>query len=112
MPARVGVLAGERQSPQAIEVDLTLHCHGDPGALDDDLGRTPDYAALDHAVRQLALARHRDLIETLAADIRQLAGAFHPSVAAVGVEVRKFILPHTGSVAVRLPDADAAAARQ
>ncbi len=103
-PARVGVLPAEQQAPQSLELDVTLHCCGDPAGLADNLQATVDYAAVAAAIRLLAMEKHRNLIETLAADICRHLIAFHPVIAEVTVEVRKFILPGTNHVAVRWSD--------
>ncbi len=42
------------------------------GAMDDDVARTIDYAAVAKAIRALAAERPRKLIETLAEEIAQL----------------------------------------
>ncbi len=71
------------------------------GALDDlndKLENTVDYAAVDAALRELALERHRELIETLAADAAIMIIRKFP-VAEVEVEVRKFILDKVAHVA-------------
>jgi dihydroneopterin aldolase len=69
--------------------------------LGDDLGNTVDYAAVCEAVKTCAETGERDLLETLAGEIAErVLGEF--AVRAVEVELRKFILPDTRYVAVRL----------
>ncbi len=105
-PARIGVLAEEKEAPQAIELDVTLYCIAGWSGLGDDLQATVDYAAVAEFVRRLAMEKHRNLIETLAAHLcRQLLG-FHPVITEVEVELRKFILPGTDHVAVRWREAN------
>src|SRR6266853_1783154 len=69
--------------------------------LGDDLRNTVDYFAVCQAVKALAGARPRRLIETLAEEIAA-AVLRDFAVAAVEVELRKFILPDTAFVAVKL----------
>ena len=69
--------------------------------LDDRIERTVNYAAVCAAVRALAAGHPRRLIETLALDIAaEILARF--AVASVDVELRKYILPDTDHVAVRL----------
>ena len=99
--ARIGVPDEERATPQRLALNLTLEPENDFGALDDRIENTVDYFAVAQAVQQLAAARPRRLLETLAEDIAQEVLA-HFAVRVVEVELRKFILPDTAFVAVRL----------
>jgi dihydroneopterin aldolase len=69
--------------------------------LADDFSRTIDYAAVAVQVRDLAGARPRLLIETLAEDTAD-ALLLHFPLRQVRVEVEKFILPDTDHVRVCL----------
>ena len=60
-----------------------------------------DYAAAAEAVKALASAGSRVLVETLAEDIARMLITRFP-IAAVEVELRKFILPDTEFVGVRI----------
>jgi FolB domain-containing protein len=101
LEACVGVPDDERAKPQRLTVSLTIVPARDFAGLDDDITRTVDYAAVTAAIRALAAARPRRLIETLAEEIAQLVlerfGCRH-----VDLELRKYILPETEYVAVRL----------
>jgi dihydroneopterin aldolase len=99
--ARVGVPAAERGAAQRLSVSLLLAPERGLTGLADDISRTVDYAAVCDAVRHEAEARPRHLIETLAEEIAsRLLGGF--PLRAVEVEVRKYILPGTEYVAVRV----------
>ena len=96
--ATVGVPDAERTSPQRLEIDLVLE--GDFRELGDDVARTTDYAAVAAWVRVRCNEREFRLLETLAEDLADGVLAEFPRVAAVGVEIRKFVLPEVGSVGV------------
>ena len=97
---RIGVPDEERAAEQELEIDLRIEPTLDFSEMEDDISRTIDYALVCERIAELAAARPRNLIETLAADIADLLlrdfGA-----RSVEVEVRKFILPQTRHVAVR-----------
>ncbi|MEI8235217.1 MAG: dihydroneopterin aldolase [Verrucomicrobiota bacterium] len=99
--ARIGVPEAERDAPQRLTVTLTLEPLQDFRALDDRIEATVDYAAICEAVRALAAARPRRLVETLAEEIAAALLARYPLQRAE-VEVRKFILPETDYVAIRI----------
>lgn len=97
---RIGVPAEERAEPQRLLVDLRLAPRRSFATMPDEIAATVDYFALSQRVVDLAAARPRQLIETLAEEIagfvlREFA------VQRVDVTVRKFILPNTEHVAVR-----------
>jgi 7,8-dihydroneopterin aldolase/epimerase/oxygenase len=96
----IGVPDEERAAGQELEIDLRIEPAIDFSGMEDDISRTIDYALVCDRIAELAAARPRNLIETLAGDIADLIlrdfGA-----RSVEVEVRKFILPQTRHVAVR-----------
>jgi dihydroneopterin aldolase len=101
LSARIGVPEVERAEPQRLTVSLVLLPSAPLTQLNDDLGRTVDYYALTRRVRQIAGERPRKLIETLAEDICTcILEEF--SVRSLEVELRKYILPDTEFVAVRM----------
>jgi 7,8-dihydroneopterin aldolase/epimerase/oxygenase len=98
--AAVGVTAAERDNPQRLEVDAVITPLQTFAAVADEIGRTVDYQAAAQRIAQLARARPRCLIETLASELAEmLVSEFHAGRAEV--EVRKFVLPNTDYVAVR-----------
>jgi FolB domain-containing protein len=98
---RVGVPEPERAQPQrlliSIEMDLDVRAAADA----DDLGKTVDYFQVHQAVTRLGEGREWKLIESLA---EELAGLVlrRPFVRVARVQVKKFILPNTRYVAVRI----------
>lgn len=99
--AHVGVPDEERATAQRLTLNLTIEPVNDFRALDDRIERTVDYFTVTRRVKEFAAARPRRLIETLAEEIAsEVLSQF--AVRSVEVELRKFILPDTQFVAVRL----------
>jgi len=98
---RVGVTKKERSRPQKLLLTLALAVDARSAAKKDDLALTIDYFALAQRVRQWGEPRTWNLIETVAAELADLVLAeFKP--AAVEVEVKKFVLPDTACVSVKI----------
>ncbi len=96
----IGVPDEEQIEFQTLWVDLKLGIETPFGQMEDEISATVDYAAVADAVKQVAAARIRRLIETLAWDIRDcLVQRFN--VTAGEIIVRKKILPETNWVAVK-----------
>jgi dihydroneopterin aldolase len=103
--ARVGVPDLERAEAQRLTVSITLQPRCAFGALGDDLARTVDYAAVCEDLRNFVATRTDKLIETLAHQIAQhLLRRF--GLARVELELRKFVLPETKYVAVKVARSD------
>ena len=101
LSAFIGVPAAERAAAQRLTVNLVLEPIRDFSALGDALENTVDYFRVCEEVKALALARPRRLLETLAGDIAtHLLARF--ALRAVEVELRKYILPDTAFVAVKI----------
>jgi len=97
----VGVTEDERRQPQRLLITLEMDVDMTPAAASDDLARTIDYAAVTRRVLAFSDGRQWELIETLASDLAAMVlNEFAP--AAATVEVKKFILPQTRYVSVRL----------
>ena len=98
---RVGVTDVERSEMQKISICLRLMPNYTLDTLSDDINRAVDYQAVSQGVIKLAASGERNLIETLAEDMAvMLLGQFN--LRSVVVEIRKFILPETDYVAVKL----------
>lgn len=98
----IGVPEEERAMIQRLEVSMTLFTTLDQYRdLKEDLERTVDYAEVCASIRELAGSRPRKLMETLAQEICDFLIETYP-LAAVEVELRKFILPETEYVSVRI----------
>ncbi len=100
-PTRVGVPDAERAAPQVVELCIELAPQRGFHLLADQISEAVDYYAVSRAALKVAADGERKLIETLAEDIAtSLLGQF--ALAEIGVEVRKFILPETEYVSVRV----------
>ena len=100
--ARIGVPEAERAEPQrlAITLELAIQSLAD-AARTDDLALTVDYARVALRVKGVAEEKPRRLIETLAEELAAMVlNEF--AVAKVTVEVKKFVLPETRYVTVRI----------
>ena len=97
----IGATEAERAQPQRMLATLILEPENGFTGVHDQLNRTVDYHAAAEAVKTLAATGRRVLVETLAEDIAaHLLRRFR--LAAVEVELRKFILPDTAFVGVRI----------
>lgn len=101
LSTRIGATAEERQHAQLLRASLRLEPKRGLHDLGDRLENTVNYDHLAQAVKRLAAEGERVLIETLAEDVAALVLREYP-VAAVEVELRKFILPDTAFVAVKI----------
>ncbi len=101
LSAHIGVPEGEREQAQRLTVNLTLEPLTDFQNLRDSIENTVDYYILSRAVQELARAHPRKLIETLATEIAgRLLERF--ALRSVEVELRKYILPDSDYVSVRV----------
>jgi FolB domain-containing protein len=108
---RVGVPELERATPQRLLLCLDVGMDLAPAAASDDLGQTLDYFTLTRRLLALGKGRSWRLIEKLAVEIAELVlTEFHAKT--VEVEVRKFIIPETRYVAVRVARARAGGDRK
>jgi len=91
--ARVGVLPGEREQDQPLEIDLDLVVDLAAAGASDDLADTVDYGAVCGAVRAAAAQEHVDLLERLAEVVAEAVLAVDERVVAVDLAVRKLRPP-------------------
>lgn len=101
LSARIGVPELERAQPQRLTVTLALQPQRDFSALEDRIEHTVDYHRVCLAVQATAAEKPRRLLETLTEEIARMLLRNFP-LAAVEVELRKFILPETNFVAVKI----------
>jgi dihydroneopterin aldolase len=99
--ARVGVTEAERAQPQRLLITVELERDLRQAGRTDDLLATADYAAAARLVREIAMAKPRNLLEAFAEELAQ-AILSRKLANTVTVEVKKFSLPKTRFVAVRL----------
>ncbi len=101
LTARLGVPEEERAQPQRLTVSLVLEPKAGFRDLADELARTIDYAAVCAELERFVSGRQDKLLETLAHEMAEyLLAKFN--LRRVELELRKFILPQTRFVAVRI----------
>ncbi len=97
----VGVTPEERAQPQRLLLTVAMTRDCTAAAAADDLSETIDYFAVTQGLLQLGDGRHWALIETLAVEIAErVLEEFSPR--RVTVEVKKFIIPQTRHVSVKV----------
>jgi FolB domain-containing protein len=101
LTTHIGVPEAEREKAQRLTVSLRLEPREDFKKLGDDIGNAVDYFHVCERVKTLAKAKPRHLIETLVEEIAAMLLAKF-ALRAVEVELRKFILPDTRFVAVKI----------
>jgi dihydroneopterin aldolase len=101
LSTRIGVPEEERALPQRLTANLLLIPETPFDALADRIENTVDYFQVARCVQEIARSSPRHLIETLVEEIAQTLLARFP-LRAVEIELRKYILPDTAHVAVRI----------
>jgi 7,8-dihydroneopterin aldolase/epimerase/oxygenase len=97
--ARVGVPDQERASAQRLIFNITFWPKSPTPALEDELARTVDYAAVCAETTRFVQDRSDRLIETLADALAlRLLEVF--AIEKITIELRKFILPEVEFVSV------------
>lgn len=97
-----GVLPEEKKNGQTFTVDLTCWLDIYEAALDDDLTKTVNYAELAELAHDIVTGPSKDLIETVASEIADLALETYEQLHAIEVTIHK---PHAP---IPLPFADVA----
>ncbi len=98
---RVGVTEAERTKPQRLLLNLEIEHNLARAAAKDDLSQTIDYNSVCQRLLAFGEGREWRLIETLAVEIASVV-IKEFLAASVVVEVKKFIIPQTRYVAVRV----------
>lgn len=93
----IGVLDHERQTPQALYVDLELRYHPASAPAQDDLALSVDYSRVATQVTELLQAGRFGLLESAAQAIGTQVAQTYPAIDELRLELRK---PHA------LPAAD------
>jgi dihydroneopterin aldolase len=101
LSTHIGVPDEERALPQRLTANLVLVPVTPFHAVQDRIENTVDYFQVARVTQELARSKPRHLVETLAEEIAQtLLTRF--TLTAVEIELRKYILPDTAHVAVRI----------
>lgn len=97
----VGVPEAERATAQRLLLTVEMAFDFSAAARTNDLADTIDYFAVTQRLLRFGDGQNWKLIETLASDIANtILNEYKP--AAVTVEVKKFIIPETRYVSVKL----------
>ena len=97
----VGVPDDERARPQRLLLCVEMESDFTEAAASDELTRTIDYFAVSQRLLRFGDNRNWRLIEALAVEIAELV-VEEFGAKRVTIEVKKFILPETRHVAVRV----------
>ena len=97
----VGVSDRERANPQRLLLNLEMECDLSAAAATDELSHTIDYHAVAQRLLRFGDRQSWRLLEKLAVDVADLLLTDFQA-ASVSVEVRKFVVPEAGYVAVRV----------
>lgn len=97
----IGVPDQERAAAQSLWLTLRMIPTLGFDHLADDIAKTVDYDQVATELKQLAAAKPRNLIETLAAEIAAHLLSHHP-LDSVSIRIEKQILPDTDCVAVEI----------
>ncbi|MEM6280355.1 MAG: dihydroneopterin aldolase [Verrucomicrobiota bacterium] len=95
----IGVPEEERSRPQTVSVHASITLSKSFAGFDDQLEDTIDYYRVSETLRDVAASGERLLIETLVEELASAVLSF-AGVAAVTLEVEKFILADCESVSV------------
>ena len=99
--ARVGVTEQERAKPQRLVLNITIFPRKRFAQLNDDIGSAVNYSSVHAQVRDFMENEVYKLVETFAEQLAaRLLSAF--PIAGVDIELRKFVLPGTDFVAVKV----------
>lgn len=96
----IGVGEEERAQPQRLVLDVLLET--DFRGVQDDIARATDYAEVAAWLGAECARRETRLLETLSEELAAGLLAAFPRIRAVVLEIRKFVLPGTESVSVRI----------
>ncbi len=97
----IGVPDEERQTPQRLLISLELEADFTKASAEDDLMATINYHEVYLRAQEVCADGERKLIETLAEDMASSILAKF-GVKCIRVEIKKFILPKTGYVSVKI----------
>ncbi len=102
--AHIGITAQEQADAQRLLITTTLTLDNSQQSLfdlADDIENTLDYFKVYQAIHAVVKSRNRNLLETLAEDIINTLSQTNPNVH-IDIEIKKFILPNTAHVSVRM----------
>jgi dihydroneopterin aldolase len=96
LPARLGVLASEKNAPQRVRLTIALHLENNWRQGRDDLADTVCYDRLRQKISTRLLAAHTELVETMAEHIAAIC-LVEPGIKAVQISIEKLDIYTDGS---------------
>lgn len=102
LPCRIGCEPPERVLAQTLEVDLAITLRNRQAAKSGKLQDTVCYKTVSDELRSLCQQREWALIEQLAEDLTSYILEGFSAARSVELEIRKFILPGTKYVGLRI----------
>lgn len=97
----IGVPDKERALPQRVTAHVVYTLRHDFTHLQDDIEKTIDYSEVCNTIREITGLKPYRLLETLGTEIAE--AVFHRfPISSICIELRKFIIPDTRYVAVKL----------
>ena len=97
----IGVPDEERATPQDLWISVWMRPSQGFAGLQDKVEHTVDYYQVSLKLAELAAAKPRHLIETLATDVAEMLLQNYP-LTSVDVKIEKRILPDADFVAVKI----------
>ena len=97
---KIGVPENERENPQRLLVSLRFQIETSFAALNDQIEKTIDYAAVASGVEKVVATSRAHLIEKLVSDIGDTLMTGFP-MKRLEIELQKFILPNARYVSVK-----------
>ncbi len=100
--AHVGVPLAERRRLQKILIDLKLSLNLRKAGRTDNFKHTVDYAAISQDILKIVRGRQFKLVEAMAESIASAILKKYPTVKELRLRIRKFSVPGTSSVGVKI----------
>lgn len=98
----VGVPDKERSAPQRLLITLQIFCSFDNASKSDSISDAVDYQRVVDILKNFGAGKSWRLIETIANEIARVILSEFDSIYAISVEVKKFIIPETKYISVKL----------
>lgn len=99
--AHIGITAEEQAEAQRLLISTTLTPEKSLFGLQDNIYNTLDYFKVYETIHAVVKSHNRNLLETLGEEIINALSQTNPNVQ-IDIEIKKFILPNTGHVSVRM----------
>lgn len=99
---KIGCTAEERIEAQRVELDATIDVFSSTAAKTKDLTDTVCYLTLSNLYKEITETSEWVLIEELLESLANESLSRYSAIQAIRLEARKFVVPNTKSVGVRI----------